>query len=257
MTVELPGLTGGAGAAVGPLDRLLRGSPLTSVPSSMRQRRAQGGSGAGGQSRGLGFGLGEGGEQGVVVGEFGVAGEEVGAAGAGCAGRDGGVDQFAGPGRLVQDRRRLPSEARKSVRLPLRSILRTEISPVVTSPGPIPGVAWTAAITARSFTATAAGRPSRSLRSLLTEKPSLAASLGTFWVAVPLTLTVRSAATAPPAEAAPAPGGKQDRRAAVHLSSATRQAGRLLRRRCGGCCVGRGCGPAGSGAGRSWGRRRT
>ena len=42
----------------------------------------------------------------------------------------------------------MPSAARKRVCLS-RLILRTEISPVVTSPGPMPGVAWTAAITAR------------------------------------------------------------------------------------------------------------
>ena len=67
---------------------------------------------------------------------------------------------------------------------------------MVTSPGPIPGVAWTAAITARSFTATTRRAASRDLRSLLTEKPSLAASLGTFCVAEPLTVTVRSTALA-------------------------------------------------------------
>ena len=78
----------------------------------------------------------------------------------------------------------------------LRLILRTEIAPVVTSPGPMPGVAWTAAITARNFTATTRRAACRLLRSLLTEKPSLAASLGTFCVAEPFTVTVRSTALA-------------------------------------------------------------
>ena len=104
MTVEAPGLAGGAGAVSAAPLGLARAFDRDRFGGFFdRERRAQDRAGAGGQGRGLGFGLVEGGEQGVVVGGFGVAGEEVGAAGAGGAGGDGGVDQFAGALGLVQD----------------------------------------------------------------------------------------------------------------------------------------------------------
>ena len=63
-------------------------------------------------------------------------------------------------------------------------------------PGPMPGVAWMAAITARRRIATIRRAAWRDLRSTLTEKPSLAASFGTACVAEPLTVIVRSSAEA-------------------------------------------------------------
>src|SRR5262249_54342434 len=68
-----------------------------------RDCRAEGGAGAGGEGGRLGLGLVEGGDQGVVVGGLGVAGQEGRPTGAGGAGGDGGVDQFAGSLRFVED----------------------------------------------------------------------------------------------------------------------------------------------------------
>src|SRR5262245_58954249 len=64
--------------------------------------------------------------------------------------------------------------------------------PVVIAPGPTPGTAWTAAITLLRPTAVARSAAWRVRRSLLTDSPTLAASLGTSWVAVPDTAIVRS-----------------------------------------------------------------
>ena len=59
--------------------------------------------------------------------------------------------------------------------------------PVVTFPGPTPGIPCTAAITPRKPLDTARSAAPRVLRSMLTEKPSPAVSFGTLSVALAVT----------------------------------------------------------------------
>ncbi|HYP56420.1 MAG TPA: hypothetical protein VEQ41_09010 [Solirubrobacterales bacterium] len=88
------------------------------------------------------------------------------------------------------------SLARKSGRSSRAETLRTTICPVLTSPGPTPGVACTTAITACSRIATIRSAAARDRRSFVTVKRRLAVSFGTSCVASPRTTTVRSCAPA-------------------------------------------------------------
>ena len=156
--------------------------------------RAKQGAGLGGEGGGPCLGLVEGGDQGPVVGDLGVADEEVGPSGASRPGSDRAPTRFPAWSGWCRTTA-IPSPALYRVRLP-RLTLRTEMRPVVTSPGPTPGTACTAAITVRNRPDTALSAAPRVLRSTLTEKPNPAVSFGTCWVTSPLTAIVRSCATA-------------------------------------------------------------